>query len=46
VNWYWWVLIIAALLVFIPVKMKLTKAFLNNQKEKQMKKEKLLEDDE
>lgn len=45
-SWCWWVLIVVVVLAFIPLKIKLTKAFLNNQKEKQMKKEKLLEEDE
>jgi hypothetical protein len=45
-QWYWWILIGIAVVAFIPLKMKLTKAFLKNRKEKQQSREKLLEEDE
>jgi hypothetical protein len=44
-QWYWWVIIIAAVAAFIPLKMKLTKVFLKNQKDKQKAKEEMLEED-
>lgn len=45
-QWYWWLIIVAAIGVFIPLKMKLTKAFLESQKAKQKAREKLMEEDE
>lgn len=45
-EWYWWVLIIAAVAALVPLKIKMSRAFLKNQKEKQEAKAKLLEDDE
>lgn len=43
---YWWLIIVLAVVAFIPVKMKLTKAFLKSRIEKQLEREKLLEDEE
>lgn len=45
-QWYWWVIIGVVVVAFIPLKMKMTKAFLQNQKNKQQAKEKMLEEDE
>jgi NADH:ubiquinone oxidoreductase subunit 3 (subunit A) len=43
--WYWWLLIIVVLVAFIPVKMKLTKKFLESRKKKKDERDKLKEDD-
>jgi len=43
--WYWWMLIILALVAFIPIKMKMTKKFFESQKKKKENQAKLREDD-
>jgi len=43
--WYWWILIIVALVVLIPIKMKMTKKFLESQKRKKEDQAEKVEDD-
>ena len=45
-EWYWWVLIIAALAGFIFLKVKVGSAWLKKQKEKREQREKSMEDED
>lgn len=45
-EWYWWVLIIAALAGFIFIKVKVVGAWMKKQKEKKQQREKFMEDED
>lgn len=45
-EWYWWVLIIAALAGFIYLKVKVGGAWMKKQKVKKQKREKFMEDED
>lgn len=45
-EWYWWIIIVAALSGFIFLKVKVGGAFMKKQKEKRERREKAMEDED